>query len=304
MGKMVSKNSASLVLSGVLISHITLFYAIVGFSSVQPYQVDHDDDQYRLAKAQLDALEKESMSPRYGTCWLNAIEMLKFSCKQLTEDRQHKLAFRFANCFLIKIGRPAYECDSEESNMELCVSAMNSEAIGIYTHFFTEAKSYCFVLQSQAWQERTHLTIKSLSDNSALVAEQMENSSELQALILKRQNDSVKYQEIALLQSAELRKAIEESKQIASQQNSVMAEVFDRIKVLQSLLIGEFTGIYSVAFYGGCMVVSYIFTTTPRTSGARFWLFLFIVLSIVVEQIIIKFGSDFLESTEEVSSVY
>lgn len=300
---MVSKNSASLGLSGVLILCISMFYALFGVGSAEPYHMDQDNDQYRHAKAQLDALERESMSPRYGACWLNAIEMLKSSCKQLTEDVQHQLAFRFANCFLTKIGRPTYECDSEESSVDLCVSKMNSEAIGIYTHFFTEAKSYCFVLQSQAWQERTHSTIKSLSDNSALVAEQMESSSELQALILERQNDSAKYQEIALLQSTELRKAIEESKQIATQQNSVMAEVFDRIKVLQSLLIGEFTGIYSVAFYGGCMVVSYIFTTTQRTSGARFWLFLVIVLSIMVEQVIAKFGGDFIESTEEVSSV-
>ena len=81
-----------------------------------------------------------------------------------------------------------------------------------------------------------------------------------------------------------------EFKATTSEQKDLIFEVFDRIKSLQSIVMGEFSGFYSLIFYVLSILVSYLVTSTPRTSGARFWLFLVMTANIIVERLIIAWG--------------
>jgi len=68
----------------------------------------------------------------------------------------------------------------------------------------------------------------------------------------------------------------------------LISEVFDRVRSLQSLVLGEFTGFYSLIFYALAIVITYLLTSTPRTSGARFWLFLILTVNVAAEWMLAK----------------
>ena len=50
---------------------------------------------------------------------------------------------------------------------------------------------------------------------------------------------------------------------------------------LQSLVLGEISGFYSIIYYVCAMVVAYVITSTARTSSARLWLFFIITWDII-----------------------
>ena len=178
---------------------------------------------------------------------------------------------------------------------------MASEAYNSYTSFFTHTQNICFFLQAQVWQEETERTISKLADNSEIVAQQLEDTSHLQVEIMKKQNDSIKNQEILLESGIELKKTLEEStvdvqqmmdefKETTSEQKALIFEVFDRVSALQSVVMGELTGFYSLIFYALSIVVSYLLTSTPRASGARFWLFTLMTVNMVLERMLVMWG--------------
>ncbi len=262
------------------------------------------DERYKLGQAKYEAIKRESRGalPKYSTCWTNALERLESGCKELTDDIQHRLALLFTNCFLDKNGRPTYECASGLPVRE-CTKDMTSEAFNTYSEFFTHTQNICFFLQGQVWQSETEATISKLSDNSQLVAQQMEDSSNLQAEVLRRQNESIKNQEVLMLAGSELRKTIDEStsgvqnimadfKKTTGEQRQLIFEVFDRVSSLQSLVMGEFTGFYSLIFYAISILIAYLLTSTPRTSDARFWLFVLMTGNIIAERMIVYWTAE------------
>ncbi len=192
-----------------------------------------------LGKQKYEAIRREaSTRPRYNKCWTDALRSLESGCKALTDDRQHRLALAFTNCFLEKTGRTTYPC-TEEADVSSCTEGMAAEAYNTYTEFFTHTQNICFFLQSQIWQDEADETISKLADNSAAVAQQIEDSSVLQGDIIKKQNESIRNQEILLQHGNDLRLTLEESsvdvqkmmeefKDSTSEQRAMIFEVFDR----------------------------------------------------------------------------
>ncbi len=233
-----------------------------------------------MGKEKYEAIKREASNmPRYSQCWTNALNALEIGCKTLSDDVQHRLALGFTNCFLAKTGRETYPCSRDEEVAE-CTRSMAPEAYNTYTEFFTHTQNICFFLEAQVWQEQTEYTVQSLADHSAIVARQMEDSSLLQTDILKRQNESIKNQEMLLKHGSDLKQTLVESsldvhrmlqefKDSTTEQRAMIFEVFDRLNSLQSVVMGEFTGFYSLVFYAISILISYLLTSTPRTSGAR-----------------------------------
>ena len=168
----------------------------------------NEDDRYKMGEQQLQYIKKEANGPRFGQCWLNALKHLDHGCKNLNEDNQHKMTWYFTNCFLLKTGRQQYDC-SPEITIENCIKVMKPEAYGVYVEFFTHTQNICFFLQSHAWQQATDMTIGKLADTSAFVAQQIENSSELQSEIIKQ---SIRNQQVLIEKGIDLRKTLDESK--------------------------------------------------------------------------------------------
>lgn len=168
------------------------------------------DERYRKGKEKYEALRAEAKIPRYSKCWTGALEAVEIGCKRLTDETQHRLALAFANCFLQRSGRDTYPCELTE-DIGKCTGTMKPEAYNTYTEFFTHTQNICFFLQSQVWQEQTEKTISRLSENSAVVAQQIEDSSSLQQEIMKKQNDSLENQEQLLQRGNELKSALEDS---------------------------------------------------------------------------------------------
>lgn len=87
-----------------------------------------------------------------------------------------------------------------------------------------------------------------------------------------------------------------------SEQRNLIFEVFDRLSKLQNLVLGEVSGFYSLIFYPTALLTAYLLTSTARTSGARFWLFVILGSSLACERCIVYFtisdGSGYLPADE------
>jgi len=261
------------------------------------FTLSTDESRYEDGKAKLMELRK---SARYGPCWTAALESLETSCRQLTEDVQHELALKFVECFLLKAGRPIEPCDGMDKKD--CTSRMSSEVFNAYTEFFTHTQSICFYLQASEWQITTEETIDHLTDSAASVVGRLESAEDIQKELLRKQNESVQIQQKLVEGGTELQRTLEESKvdvqamvhefqKAASEQQklkNLIFEVFDRVQALQSVLMGELTGFYSLIFYTLALVLAYLLTSAPRTSGARFWLFLILTVNVAVEWMLAK----------------
>ena len=258
-------------------------------------------DQLSLGQERYESLQRESTMPRFGPCWKDALQELESGCRHLTEDLQHRLALSFTNCFLLKFDKVIYKCNPQEE-FASCTKDMTADAYNTYVEFFTHTQNMCYFLQSQVWQEETDITIDRLADSSKHVANQLENSSKLQSEVIEKQNLSLKNQEIFMQRGAELKEMLEDSKlsvhnmlsefkDATTQQRALIFEVFDRVRVLQSLVMGEFTGFYSLVFYSLSVVISYLLTSTQRTSAARFWLFVILTVNVFFERFIAYIGA-------------
>lgn len=236
--------------------------------------------------------------PRFGSCWKDALKKLHLGCADLNDEVQGHLALDFANCFLEKTGIKKYPCSWEETISE-CLRNVDSHAFTAYTNFFTHTHSMCYFLQSQVWQEETEKTIYKLKDSSQLVNQRLEESGKVQLKLLDAQVKTAQYQEKLLKHGNELSKVLElskdnvrevlsEFKSSTDEQRMLIMEVFDRVANLQSLLLGEFTGFYSMLFYLAAVCIGYLVTSTARTGNARFWIFVIISMNTAVERIIIS----------------
>ncbi|GIX77742.1 hypothetical protein CEXT_413281 [Caerostris extrusa] len=258
----------------------------------------NDQDKLMEGKNRYNELMKMS----YGDCWKEALSHLHLSCKHLTEDIQSRLALSFTNCFLEHSGSKTCPCP-EGIPMSVCLANSTDRIFSTYTEFFTHTQSICHYLQHREWQEQTHKTIVLLTENSEIVGIKLDESSKIQTKILDMQQVSLLEQRRLISNSrnlnAELQKsrsqarsAFDEFKTSTNEQKLMIFEVFDRIKGLQHFVLGEFTSVYTFAYYIGGIFLIYISTSIPQTANARIWLLLLISANFILERIVVSYNID------------
>ncbi|GFN84535.1 U3 small nucleolar ribonucleoprotein protein imp4-like [Plakobranchus ocellatus] len=273
-------------------------------SLVMSLVTDIDQSRYDEGRRQFELMQKQSEMPKYGQCWIKAMAIIRSGCKHLTDDSQTRLALAYLNCFLILQGRSSYYC-SEEDEVKHCVKDMEEADRSSFTTFFTHTQNICYFLQAQVWHEHTEQTISRLSDSSSQVAEQLETAQELQKGMLLTQSQSLENQERLMNQTVNLNSIInsssktvqvlfEDLKKSTQEQREVIQDLFGQLSKLQSTILGEVSSFYSLFFYVLSIIVCYLLTSTPRTAGARVWLFLVMTISFVAEQTLLPWLSQVL----------
>jgi hypothetical protein len=66
--------------------------------------------------------------------------------------------------------------------------------------------------------------------------------------------------------------------------------VFDRVSRLQNLVLSEVNWLYTVVYYGACLVVIYVVTATKQTADARLWLFVLVSLNLGLERAVCRWS--------------
>ncbi len=61
-------------------------------------------------------------------------------------------------------------------------------------------------------------------------------------------------------------------------------EIFDRVARLQSLFLSEVSWLYTVFFYGSCLLVAYVVTAARRAADARLWIYLVLTANFLLER--------------------
>ena len=200
-------------------------------------------------------------------------------CQRLTDDMQGKLALSYLNCFLELQGRQKYECSKSQS-LEDCTRDLQDADRGSFTTFFTHTQNICYFLRAQVWNEITENTISTLAKSSSEVAAQLQESSILQAEMMKQQNESLSNQKILIQNAANLTNVLSSSseeinllfqtfKNTTEEQRLLIAGVFGQLTSLKQTVLGEFSGFYSILYYFFSVLVCYLLTSTARTSSAR-----------------------------------
>ncbi|XP_054720758.1 LOW QUALITY PROTEIN: uncharacterized protein LOC129230385 [Uloborus diversus] len=238
----------------------------------------------------------------YGNCWKKSLEDLHRGCKQLTEESQSRLALSFANCFLEHSGSTICNCPPD-TPVSTCLRNSSDRVFSTYTEFFTHTQSICHYLQHREWQERTENTVLKLSKTSEEVSEKLEETTKYQTQMLDMQQLALEEQKRLIsngkilnheLQKSRLhaRDVYEDLKSTTGEQKLLIFEVFDRIKSLQNLVLGEFTGVYTIAYYLIGTILVYVATSISRTADARIWLLLIISANMVAERVITSYTLD------------
>ena len=253
-------------------------------------------------------LEEFMANARRSDCWKKAVAGMEKRCKNIGDIEQSYLAIEFTNCHLSKSGRKLYSCSRDTQSIAECTGKMDDTTYLAYTTFFTHTANICFYVKSELWQQRTEDTISRLSRTSQDVAAQLEDSSQKQRLVLENQNTSLKNQKKIISNEIHLaetlrnstlnaKKAFEDMKQNAVEQKKIFSETFDsvfksveRIQKLQSMILGEFISLQSVAFYVAAVCTCYFLSSTPRTAGARLPLFIALLVLIFLERLVASWG--------------
>jgi len=251
-------------------------------------------------KMQYEMMQIDSAMPRYGPCWREALSQLEHGCKNLDDDMQSRMALAFTNCFLAKVGMTTYPC-SRSSHISDCLKNVDNNAFTSYSNFFTHTQNMCYFLQSQVWHEETEKTIQRLATNSAKVSRSIADSSRLQEDIIEKQQETLDYQRQLVENGSFLSQAIEVSKtnvkdmldefrSSTSEQRILIFEVFDRVSRLQNLVVSEVSWLYTVVFYGTCLLVIYLLTSARRTADARLWMFGVLSANFALERLICRWS--------------
>ena len=102
--------------------------------------------------------------------------------------------------------------------------------------------------------------------------------------------------------------AFEDMKQNALEQKALFCEKFDgffksveKVRELQSMILGEFKSFQSVAFFIAAVCTCYFFTSTPRTAAARLPLFIGLFVVMFIERLVTSWGVTDTQSTATVS---
>jgi hypothetical protein len=95
-----------------------------------------DNSVLESGQFQYNLIKRDSQMPKYGKCWISALDSLENGCRHLTDELQSRLALDFANCFLEKSGQKIYPCEKNQQMSE-CLRGVDSNAFSAYSNFFT-----------------------------------------------------------------------------------------------------------------------------------------------------------------------
>lgn len=264
-------------------------------------------------------LEEFTANAKNSDCWKKAVEGIEKRCKSLGDIEQSYLAIDFTNCHMSKSGRKIYSCSRQTQSIEQCTGSMDDTTYLAYTTFFTHTANICFYVKSELWQQKTEDTISNLARTSQDVASQLEESAQRQILVLEKQNVSLENQKEIISNEIHLtetlrnstsvaKKAFEDMKQNALEQKALFSETFDgvfksveKVRKLQSMILGEFISLQSVAFYIAAVCTCYFLTSTPRTAAARLPLFIGLFVLIFFERLVTSWGVTDAQSTDTVN---
>ncbi|KAK7488541.1 hypothetical protein BaRGS_00020158 [Batillaria attramentaria] len=279
----------------LLLNSVTV-YTICRFTHATAQLSHLDRSTYEEGRKQFELIQHQSELPQYGQCWKDAMVFIQNGCKRLSDDMQGRLALAYLNCFLSLQGRDVYEC-SQGTPVVDCTREMSDVDRGSFTTFFTHTQNICYFLQAQIWNEAAEHTIARLAESSSHVAEQLQQSHELQHEMIKQQNDSLQNQKVLMNNAANLTSVLANSseeinrlfftfKETTKEQRMLITDVFDQLISLKQTVVGEFSGFYSILYYFFSVLLCYLLTSTARTGGARFWLFSIVTASIACEYLI------------------
>ena len=297
------------VFVGLVVTCILLWSTSAFDSASSDFQRDDfeiiKEDKILVGKSKFEEFMAKA---RRSDCWKKAVAGMEKRCKNIGDIEQSYLAIEFTNCHLSKSGRKLYSCSRDTQSIEECTGKMDDTTYLAYTTFFTHTANICFYVKSELWQQRTEDTISRLSRTSQDVAAQLEDSSQKQRLVLENQNTSLKNQEKIISNEINLsetlrnstlnaKKSFEDMKQSALEQKKIFSETFDsvfksveRVQKLQSMILGEFISLQSVAFYVAAVCTCYFLSSTPRTAGARLPLFIALCALIFLERVVTSWG--------------
>lgn len=257
------------------------------------------DFQDQIAEGETYYVELQRKSQSYGECWKEAMSNLHTGCKQLTEDVQSRLALAFANCFLKHTGIGACLCNDDVSISD-CLTNCSDRVYSTFTEFFTHTQSVCHYLQHKEWQVEMARTALLLTENSKKISKNLDESARSQFKILDLQQAALAEQKRSIsngkILTAELMRSRESARDLYNEfktttyeQKLLLFEIFDRMRNLQNFVLGEFTGVYTAAYYLVVATLVYILTSVPRTADARIWLILIISLNAVAEKFLTSY---------------
>ena len=249
--------------------------------------------QVAEGRAQYELVVREGGRPRYGACWTSALAEVTEGCRHLDDEMQSRLALGLANCFLERAGQRTYPCPPS-STIAACLEEVDSNAFTAYSNFFTHTQNMCYFLQSQVWQEEQEATMHGLADNSARVSESLAEASLLQRRLVERQEESLDFhRELAsgiAGAKGNVLDMLQEFKISTYEQKNLIFQVFDKVSILQNLVVSEMSWLYTVIFYSACLLVIYLATATRRTADARLWLFVVLTANFAVERLVVKWS--------------
>ena len=246
--------------------------------------------------AEKSKLEEFTTNVKSSDCWRKAVEGIEKRCKSLGDIEQSYLAIGFTNCHMSKLGRKILWCSRETQSIEQCTGSIDDTTYFACTTFFTHTANICFYVNSEMWQQRTEETISKLSRTSQDVVEQLEESAERQFLVLEKQNVSLENQKEIISNEIHLsetlrnptlnaKKAFEDMRQNALEQKALFLKSVEKVRELQSMILGEFISLQSVAFYIAVVCSCYFLPSTPRTAAARLPLFIGLFVLMFIERL-------------------
>jgi hypothetical protein len=126
-------------------------------------------------------------------------------------------------------------------------------------------------------------------------ARTIEESFRLQQDLLEGQEKAIAINQELVANSSYLTQAIKVGRDsvrhmLTTEQKNLIFEVFDRVSRLQNLVLSEVNWLYTVVYYGACLVVIYVVTATKQTADARLWLFVLVSLNLGLERAVCRWS--------------
>ncbi|XP_050783262.1 uncharacterized protein LOC127036410 isoform X1 [Gopherus flavomarginatus] len=244
-----------------------------------PQALAPDPGLLAQGRARLREAQTLAQHPQLGACWAGALGRLDAGCRQLGEEQQSRIALAFAHCHLQRSGRPFPRCEAG-SSVRACTQHMDPVAFGVYTEFFTHAHSICYLLRSEAWQQRAESTVHRLVASSEGVAERLEETNQLAEQAARAQEATLRSQEEILRHGELLRQTLQDSsrgvqeafqdmQEAAGRQRLAFAEIMNHLSFLHRFLVGESQALGSFLYHLLTGSTALLLTCSQRTAGAR-----------------------------------
>jgi len=121
---------------------------------------------------------------------------------------------------------------------------------------------------------------KQVMENGTLLSRALEMSRTNVKEILDEVNGHTSSPSKTVFGSLRMYPYLFQFKSSTDEQKLMIFEVFDRVSRLQSLVVSEFSWLYTVFFYAACLIVVYLCTAAKRTADARLWLYLILTVRV------------------------